>query len=83
MLIARAQIQPDELERALELQKERGDKLGKILVDMGFLAARDVLAALSRNSWAFPRPRSIPRPRNLLSWTGFRPASCARPSSFP
>ncbi len=47
MLIARAQIQPDELERALELQKERGDKLGKILVDMGFLAARDVLAALS------------------------------------
>ena len=44
MLLARAQIQPDELERALELQKERGDKLGKILVDMGFLAARDVLA---------------------------------------
>jgi general secretion pathway protein E len=47
MLIARNQIQRDELERALELQKERGDKLGKILVDMGFLAARDVLAALS------------------------------------
>jgi general secretion pathway protein E len=47
MLIARGQIQKDELERALELQKERGDKLGKILVDMGFLAARDVLAALS------------------------------------
>jgi general secretion pathway protein E len=47
MLIARNQIQKDELERALELQKERGDKLGKILVDMGFLAARDVLAALS------------------------------------
>jgi general secretion pathway protein E len=47
MLIARGQIQRDELERALELQKERGDKLGKILVDMGFLAARDVLAALS------------------------------------
>ncbi len=47
MLIARNQIQRDELERALELQRERGDKLGKILVDMGFLAARDVLAALS------------------------------------
>ena len=47
MLIAKGLIQKDELERALELQKERGDKLGKILVDMGFLAARDVLAALS------------------------------------
>src|SRR6185295_7367614 len=33
--------------RALELQKERGDKLGKILVDMGLIAQRDVLAALS------------------------------------
>jgi general secretion pathway protein E len=47
MLIARRLIEPEDLERALELQKERGDKLGKILVDMGFIAARDVLAALS------------------------------------
>jgi general secretion pathway protein E len=29
------------------LQKERGDKIGKTLVDMGFIAMRDVLAALS------------------------------------
>jgi len=36
-----------DLERALELQRERGDKLGKILVDMGLVAQRDVLAALS------------------------------------
>ena len=47
MLIERRQIEPEDLERALELQKERGDKLGKILVDMGFIALRDVLAALS------------------------------------
>ena len=47
MLIARHLIQPEDLERALELQRERGDKLGKILVDMGFIAHRDVLAALS------------------------------------
>jgi len=47
MLIARRLIQPEDLERALELQRERGDKLGKILVDMGFIAHRDVLAALS------------------------------------
>jgi anti-sigma factor RsiW len=35
MLIARGKIEPEDLERALELQRERGDKLGKILVDMG------------------------------------------------
>jgi general secretion pathway protein E len=33
ILIARQKIEAEDLERALELQKERGDKLGKILVD--------------------------------------------------
>ncbi|HWQ53321.1 MAG TPA: type II secretion system ATPase GspE [Bryobacteraceae bacterium] len=47
ILIARHLIEQEDLERALDLQRERGDKLGKILVDMGFLAARDMLAALS------------------------------------
>jgi general secretion pathway protein E len=47
ILLERGKIAPDELERALELQRERGDKLGKIVVDMGLIAHRDVLAALS------------------------------------
>jgi general secretion pathway protein E len=47
MLVERGKIEPDELERALELQRERGDKLGKIMVDMGLIAQRDMLAALS------------------------------------
>jgi general secretion pathway protein E len=47
ILIERKKIEADELTRALELQQERGDKLGKILVDMGLIAQRDVLAALS------------------------------------
>ena len=47
ILIERKKIEAEDLERALELQKERGDKLGKILVDMGLIAQRDVLAALS------------------------------------
>jgi general secretion pathway protein E len=47
MLIERGKIEPEDLERALELQQERGDKLGKILTDMGSVAQRDVLAALS------------------------------------
>ena len=47
ILLERGKIEADELDRALELQQERGDKLGKILVDMGLIAQRDVLAALA------------------------------------
>ena len=46
-LISRGQLSEEDLERALELQKERGDKLGRILVDLGFVAHRDVVAALA------------------------------------
>ena len=48
ILIERKLITQEDLDRALELQKERGDKIGKTLVDMGFIAMRDVLAALGR-----------------------------------
>ncbi|MBI3208509.1 MAG: Flp pilus assembly complex ATPase component TadA [Candidatus Solibacter usitatus] len=47
MLIARRLISQEELERALEIQKERGEKIGKILVDLGFLGAKDLMSALS------------------------------------
>jgi general secretion pathway protein E len=47
MLVARGAVGAEDLGRALELQKERGEKIGKILVDLGFVALRDVLGALS------------------------------------
>ncbi|MCX6625824.1 MAG: type II secretion system ATPase GspE [Acidobacteria bacterium] len=47
MLLERRLITAEDLDRALELQKDRGEKIGKILVDLGFVAMRDVLAALS------------------------------------
>src|SRR5579872_2903947 len=47
ILIQKHLITGEDLDRALELQRERGDKLGKILVDLGFVAARDVLLALA------------------------------------
>ncbi|MCC6591403.1 MAG: type II secretion system ATPase GspE [Bryobacterales bacterium] len=47
MLMARGLVTADELQQALELQKERGDKIGRILVDLGFVAHREVLNALS------------------------------------
>src|SRR5579864_1231105 len=48
MLIERKQITQEDLDRALEIQKERGDKIGKIFVDLGFIAMRDALAALDQ-----------------------------------
>ncbi len=47
ILIERQLITAEDLDRALEIQRERGEKIGKILVDLGFIAMRDVLAALS------------------------------------
>src|SRR5438067_11844153 len=47
ILIERKLLEPEDLDRALELQKERGDKLGKILIDLGFIASRDLLCALA------------------------------------
>jgi general secretion pathway protein E len=46
-LIAKGLLNQGDLERALELQRERGDKIGKILIDLGFVAPREILAALS------------------------------------
>ena len=47
ILMERGQLNAEDLERALEMQRERGDKLGRILVDLGFVAHRDVVAALA------------------------------------
>ena len=47
LLISKRLITTAELEQGLELQKDRGEKLGRILVDLGFIAQRDVLVALS------------------------------------
>src|SRR5271155_1149907 len=47
ILLERKLITGEDLDRALELQKERGgEKRGKILVDLGFIAMRDVVSAL-------------------------------------
>jgi len=47
ILIGRQLLAPEELDKALAVQASRPDKIGKILSDLGFVAQRDVLAALS------------------------------------
>ena len=47
LLVEKNLLQADELEKALALQRQRPEKLGRLLVDLGYLPVRDVLAALS------------------------------------
>jgi len=47
LLIERGLIDSGDLDRALELQAERKERLSKVLVDLGYLAQRDATAAMS------------------------------------
>ena len=77
ILIERRLITQEDLDRALELQRERGDKLGKILVDLGFVAMRDVLARAGRAvAGSAARDRRSAR-RFRLKPKRFRRNSCA------
>src|SRR5882672_6133184 len=47
LLRKRGLISEDDLKSALTLQQERRDKLGRILIDLGYVAERDVLSVVS------------------------------------
>src|SRR5207247_10151106 len=47
LLRERGLISEDDLENALALQQEKPDKLGRILIDLGYVAESDVLATIS------------------------------------
>jgi len=41
-------VKEKDLDKALEIQKKSGGSLGKILVDKGFISAKDLMVAMSR-----------------------------------
>ena len=47
LLVERGLLPADDLEKALALQKERKDRLGKILIDLGFISQQTLYAVLS------------------------------------
>ncbi len=54
ILIAAKLITPKQMKEALRNQSISGERLGKILVDMGFLSEKDLARALSKQL-GFPR----------------------------
>src|SRR5438309_6230974 len=47
LLRERGLISEEDLKNALVLQQERTDKIGRILIDLGYVAERDILATVS------------------------------------
>jgi general secretion pathway protein E len=47
MLRLRGLVSEEDLKSALTLQQQRKDKLGRILIDLGYVAERDILTVLS------------------------------------
>jgi len=47
LLIAKNLLSPQELQNGLALQRERREKIGRILLDLGYLAEKDLMTVLS------------------------------------
>ena len=50
ILVERNLLTPQELQNGLALQRERKEKIGKILLDLGYLAERDLISAVSSST---------------------------------
>ncbi len=48
ILLDQGKINPDQLKQALTLQKSTSEKLGRLLIDLGFVSELDVLAAYAQ-----------------------------------
>jgi len=65
-LIERNRITAKDLDRALALQQQAGTKIGKILVDMGFLTERDACLILCEQlGYPYLDPEQYPEPENV------------------
>ncbi|MBN1405187.1 MAG: Flp pilus assembly complex ATPase component TadA [Candidatus Omnitrophica bacterium] len=48
-LLERKLLKPEQLDKALKLQKEQGGKLSQILLDLGYVKDKDIVAVLSQH----------------------------------
>jgi len=67
LLLADALITPDQLSRAMEIHRATGERLGRVLLDMGAVDPEHVARALSRQLGVeFVRLTAGPLPEDLL-----------------
>jgi glycosyltransferase XagB len=53
LLVARGALRPEELEHALELQRRTGERLGRVLLSLGYVRRKALYEALS-DLWGLP-----------------------------
>ena len=70
LLLGRGLISDEDLKNALALQQERREKLGRILIDLGYVSERDVVATLSEQL-------------NVPVFAGEYPAVPVEPTALP
>jgi general secretion pathway protein E len=70
LLLNRGLISDEDLKNALALQQERHEKLGRILVDLGYVAEREIVSTLSEQL-------------NVPVFTGEYPAVPVEPTALP
>jgi general secretion pathway protein E len=70
LLFIRGLISEEDLKNALALQQERHEKLGRILVDLGYVAERDIVSTLSEQL-------------DVPVFTGEYPAVPVEPTALP
>ena len=75
MLLSAQKLSRHDLERALEVQRSMGGKLGRLLVSLGLVAEADVFAALARQA-DLPLLRSDAFPAQRPETPASTPASC-------
>ena len=66
MLLAEQKLSRNDLERALEVQRSMGGRLGRLLISLGLVSEVDVYAALARQAGlplvrqdAFPKEKPV------------------------
>ncbi len=71
ILIARHLISEEDLDKGLQLQSQRNEKLGRLLVELGFVSEKDVLEALEQQlGIPLLEPHQIPEvPLDLESFS--------------
>ena len=81
-LVAKGLLASSDLERAVELERERGGGLARILADAGFVNPAELLKVQSARL-GLPVARAGEFPVAPCAGTQFRPATCGATGSCP
>ncbi|MDW8058616.1 MAG: glycosyltransferase [Thermomicrobium sp.] len=81
-LVDRGLLSPEQLERALEYQRRTGDRLGRILIALGYVRRQDLYRVLA-GLWGHPFVDLLREPLDVQLARRFDPEELVRRRCFP